>query len=587
MKKRYLRVILTLALVMALAFSMSATASADGGIIITNDLTTQMTCEAGKYYTLSVSASYTPANADSPAITYQWYSQSGTVAQTSSPSIQFQAKSNDAIWCVASGSVNGVPVTASSSVCNVYVVSATPTPAPTPIPTVIPVPTATPAGVTTPVITKQPSSVSLASGQSTTLSVTATCANLGNGVQLAYQWFYSMNANGSGAKQISGANASTYVPPVYNSTVYYFVGVMATNGTQNSSIVYSNVVSVSYNGGQLKVTKNPTGETVDVGGSATFVARADNAASHVWRIVSKDTTKTVFAKDAPSYFSGLRVSGADTDTLVLSNIPASMNEWSVECKFVGADGKTSVFTTGAIIRVRGASSSNTSGSTTTNPTPTQKPSTTYTPGASASPSVTNKPNTGDTSNTVVTPTIVTQPAGATLSEGQTTTLSVGATGAGDSTELKYQWYRNDTNSNANGTAIGGAQSATYVPDTISGSKYYYVGVWSTDGTHTSKVIYSSPVEVTYTSPVASPSPSPEADKSSSVGSAIIGPVIAMVLAAAAIGVGVFFLLKNVGGKSKGSEKRASQYYDDYDDAGDDGAGDDGGDYDDRRGNYRK
>ena len=55
----------------------------------------------------------------------------------------------------------------------------------------------------------------------------------------------------------------------------------------------------------------------------------------------------------------------------------------------------------------------------------------------------------------------------------------------------------------------------------------------------------------------------------------------------ALGVGVFFLLKNVGGKSKGSEKRASQYYDDYDDAGDDGAGDDGGDYDDRRGNYRK
>ena len=187
----------------------------------------------------------------------------------------------------------------------------------------------------------------------------------------------------------------------------------------------------------------------------------------------------------------------------------------------------------------------------------------------------------------MTPTIVTQPAGATLSEGQTTTLSVGATGAGDGTELKYQWYRNDTNSNANGTAIGGAQSATYVPDTISGSKYYYVGVWSTDGTHTSKVIYSSPVEVTYTSPVASPSPSPEADKSSSVGSAIIGPVIAMVLAAAAIGVGVFFLLKNVGGKSKVSEKRASQYYDDYDDAGDDGAGDDGGNYDDRRGNYRK
>ena len=158
----------------------------------------------------------------------------------------------------------------------------------------------------------------------------------------------------------------------------------------------------------------------------------------------------------------------------------------------------------------------------------------------------------------------------TCEAGKYYTLSVSAsytTVNADSPAITYQWY---------------SQSATYVPDTISGSKYYYVGVWSTDGTHTSKVIYSSPVEVTYTSPVASPSPSPEADKSSSVGSAIIGPVIAMVLAAAAIGVGVFFLLKNVGGKSKGSEKRASQYYDDYDDAGDDG-----GDYDDRRGNYRK
>lgn len=576
MKKKSLRIALSLALALVMVLAASASAFADDGFGFTKNLSPNYNCTAGQTYTLDVAASYGSLGTGSD-INYTWYINNNVVMTGSS--YTFTASSDFSIYCVATGAINGAQCTAITTVCSVKVGSGSTT--------VLPSPDGSSTSLSAPTITGQPGSINLSAGQTATLSVAAACPNLGNGVALYYQWFKSSSSNGTNATQISGATGSSYTPPAAMSgTTYYFVGVKAVSGSVQSTAVYSNVVYISYdgyngttgtvnNGGALKITKNPTGETVDAGGKATFVARADNAASHVWRIVSKDTTKTVTAKEAPAYFSGLTVSGADTDTLVLSNIPSSMHEWSVECKFIAADGKTYVCTTGAIIRVRGASSSSstsTSGSATT-PSSTAKPAATYNPTSTAkpttSPAVTNAPNTGDTSAAIAVPTISTQPVGAVLSEGETTTLTVTAAPAATDggTQLCYQWYRNDTNSNANGIKISGAQSATYVPDTISGSKYYYVGVWSSDGTTNSKVIYSSPVAVTYTASLTSPSPSPDADDEddadSSLKLGIIGPVIAMVLAAAAIGVGMFFLLKNVSGK-KSADTRG-KYYDDYDD----------------------
>jgi hypothetical protein len=564
MKKKCLQTVLTLAIALVMLFTMSAAAFADGDVVFVKNLEPSLAATAGESYTLTVSASVS-SSVSGASLSYNWYtSNSGSPVATGS-SYTFTASSSFSIWCTVTASLNGTVLSAlNSNVCTVTV-SAAPTVAPTAAPS-----------LTTPSITKQPSSCTLSAGQTATLSVTAVCPNVGNGLSLSYQWFRSSNSNGSNAQQISGANSSTYTTPAYtNGTVYYFVGVVAVDSSgQYGSAAYSNVVYVTYNGsstgGALKITKNPTGETVDAGGSATFIARADNAAKLVWRIVSKDTTKTVNAKEAPSYFSGLQVSGTDTETLVLSNIPASMHEWSVECKFIASDGKTYLCTTGAVIRVRGASTSTTTA--TASPAVTYNPSSAVTtspsPSVTSSPSSTTSPNTGDTS-TLGSPVISSQPVGAVLSDGETTTLSVSvsSTTSADA-QIKYQWYRNDTNSNANGTPISGAQSSTYVPDTISGSKYYYVGVWYTDGTTTGKVTYSTPVAVTYTAPLTSPTPTVE-DKteSSSLGLSIIGPVIAMVLAAAAIGVGVFFLLKNSGGKNSSGSKKKKQYYDedDYDD----------------------
>lgn len=221
------------------------------------------------------------------------------------------------------------------------------------------------------------------------------------------------------------------------------------------------------------ITKNPTGETVEVGGTAQFVARADGATSFVWRIVSADTTNTVTAAEAPSYF-GVTVSGQDTERLTLSNIPKSMNGWAIECKFTNAAGSS--YTTGAILTVTGGtgSSGNSGGSNNS--------------GGSGSSNTTN--------TDLKAPTISSQPKGAQISSGEKTTLSVTASAPATGT-LTYQWYISDTTSMSDIKAIDGANSASYTPTQTEGTKYYCVGVWVSKDGQKSTTTYSPLVEVNY------------------------------------------------------------------------------------------
>lgn len=249
------------------------------------------------------------------------------------------------------------------------------------------------------------------------------------------------------------------------------------------------------------ITKNPTGETVEVGGTAQFVARADGATSFVWRIVSADTTNTVTASEAPAYF-GVQVSGQDTERLTLSNIPKSMNGWAVECKFTNAAGSS--YTTGAIITVTGGTTNTGTGN-------------------SGNSNTNSNTNTGNTTNTdLKAPTISTQPKGAQLSSGESTTLSVTASAPATGT-LTYQWYSSDTSSMSDIKAIDGANSASYTPTQTEGTKYYCVGVWVSKDGQKSTTTYSPLVEVSYGSGTDNPSsslaplgsPSPTASSSPS------------------------------------------------------------------------
>lgn len=89
------------------------------------------------------------------------------------------------------------------------------------------------------------------------------------------------------------------------------------------------------------------------------------------------------------------------------------------------------------------------------------------------------------------PTISAQPSTSTaqyIKDATATALSVTATGSG---EVTYQWYSNTTASNADGTIIDGATSASYTPSTAAvGTLYYYCAVTNTETSKSGTTINS-------------------------------------------------------------------------------------------------
>jgi len=88
----------------------------------------------------------------------------------------------------------------------------------------------------------------------------------------------------------------------------------------------------------LKLTKSPTGEVVDEGGTAYFVARADNYTGITWFIANAPGTIIYQDGMASSVFNGLQITGLGTETLCLSNIPYELSGWRVYASFSGLGG---------------------------------------------------------------------------------------------------------------------------------------------------------------------------------------------------------------------------------------------------------
>ena len=215
------------------------------------------------------------------------------------------------------------------------------------------------------------------------------------------------------------------------------------------------------------ITKPPYGESVVEGGSAIFIAHADNADTVEWRIMSADERTEYSVKDIGRYFTGCSAEGYDEDTLILTNIRYEMDGWKVRAKFVGDGG--SAFTDTATITVDR--------------------------GGLMRPSITKDP----------------------FVTADSDTLSVTANDPNGGL-LHYQWYSSADNSNANtdrtDVAIAGATSSTFVPPETPGTVYYYCTVWSTLDGQTSAVAASRVAAVTHAVPVtpeptAAPTPTPE------------------------------------------------------------------------------
>ena len=100
--------------------------------------------------------------------------------------------------------------------------------------------------------------------------------------------------------------------------------------------------------GVPKVTKNPTGETVVEGESATFIARADNVRQYCWQFALADASFD--ASELASYIGkGVKVSGWNSEKLVIENIPKELDGLYIWCQFVGAE--ASVDSAAAVLMV--------------------------------------------------------------------------------------------------------------------------------------------------------------------------------------------------------------------------------------------
>lgn len=301
----------------------------------------------------------------------------------------------------------------------------------------------------------------------------------------------------------------------------YMAGTPTTAGNYSSSYnvvtengTYSFIINLSITGGTTPteapvtgepphITKHPTGETVEPGGSAQFVARADDATKITWRLVSKDTTVTYNAADGPDYFPGLSVDGLGTERLTLENIPSSLNEWCVEAKFENANGAS--YSNGARITVK-AANTNTNNNNSTNNNNANNNSTDNNANNSNNSNDDQSAGTdlGNNGLTTKTPNINMAPQSTRLKKGETCTLTVQATSPNNG-ELSYQWYSTNVNNRGMATPIDGATEASYTPTQTEGTMYYCVAVMNTREGVTSEPVYTDLAEVSF-EPEATPTP---------------------------------------------------------------------------------
>ena len=305
----------------------------------------------------------------------------------------------------------------------------------------------------------------------------------------------------AGTPTTAGNYSSSYHVVTENGTYSFIINLSITGGTTPTKAPAT--------GNPPHITKHPTGETVEPGGSAQFVARADDATKIIWRLVSKDTTVTYNAADGPDYFPGLSIDGLGTERLTLENIPSSLNEWCVEAKFENENGAS--YSNGARITVK-ATNNNTNNNNSANNSSNNNSNNNTNNNTNNSTGGNNDQNSGtDLGNnglTTKTPNINSAPQSTRLKKGETCTLTVQATSPNNG-ELSYQWYSNTVNNRATATPIEGATDASYTIPQTDGTMYYCVDVWNTREGVKSDVVYTDLIEVSF-EPEATPTPSPTA-----------------------------------------------------------------------------
>lgn len=88
------------------------------------------------------------------------------------------------------------------------------------------------------------------------------------------------------------------------------------------------------------VTKDPTDETVEEGGTRMFIAKYQNAIWAVWHFVSPDGQTDLTYEAAAKEFPTLVIVNGMYSDLKLQNIPLELNGWKVYCRYTNDFGST-------------------------------------------------------------------------------------------------------------------------------------------------------------------------------------------------------------------------------------------------------
>ena len=320
-----------------------------------------------------------------------------------------------------------------------------------------------------PAITTPPANQSVEAGKTATFTVTAT-----GGETLAYQW----KKNGT---DVSGATTSTYTTPVTaiaDNGTKYSVAVTNSAGTTTSSeatlAVTAAAVVVAT---KPAITTHPAAQTVVTGTTASFSVSASGTAplSYQWK---KDGKDIAGATSNPYTIAAATMADGGAYSVVITNSAGSVT--SNEAKLglsatavkaaiesqpanlsvvVGETAKFSVTATGTSLSYQWKKNGTDISGATSNPYTIA--AATMADGGAYSVVVTNSLGTVTSNDatltvtaTAVAPAITTQPAAQTVTEGQSATFSVTASGTAPFT---YQWKKN-------GTDIEGVTTSSHTTD---------------------------------------------------------------------------------------------------------------------------
>lgn len=378
--------------------------------------------------TASVGSSVTFTVSASGASSYQWYKDGTAITGATSATLTIGSVTTADTGSYTVVVTNAIGTTTSEAV------------------------TLTLAAAGAPTITKQPTSITVAAGNSASLSVVAT------GSALTYQWYKDDAA-------ISGATSAAYTVDAVSASDAgrYFVRVTNASSSVDSSSATLSLASSS----APKITTQPTSKTVSVGGTAAFSVTATGTSplTYQW---SKDGIAISGATGATLTISSATTASVGSYTVTVTNAAGSVTSSAATLTVTSAPAITTQPTSktvnagSSVTFTVGASGTgltyqwHRSGGSTIN---TTVPSLTLTASTANAGTyyvvVKNSAGTAASETFTLTvisvPTITTQPTSLTVGLGSTASFTVAAEGGGT---LAYQWYKD-------GAAISGATSATY------------------------------------------------------------------------------------------------------------------------------